>query len=385
MGRMLLESHKHPKYPRLTLDLRADSRFYQARTFVDGKQVSKSTKTPHLKTALKLAEDYYKKLLRSSVEFGKQHPIQKLTSDPTLSELFTSYKSSLEVKKRPEAAKRWGPIQEFWRTLTVSEVGPSTLKEFYRWRRKVGPHTLHKDVVLIRQLLKFAIQEEHIERLPAIPKISSFNTNPRPWLTLSEWQHLMKVSEKRIADAKGKVLLQRSDMHDQMVFMVATMLRVGEMLALRFRDCRLEKSPNGLILVADVKGKRGSRTIVAPREAALLIKKHQPTGNNPDLNAKVFPAHHRDAFRQLLEAADLYEDGQGFTRNMKSLRATAISFRVLQPNPNLLMIARNAGTSLAMIDTFYAKRLSAEMGKGELGKSVMPSSALEGIPMGEMI
>ena len=34
------------------------------------------------------------------------------------------------------------------------------------------------------------------------------------------------------------------------------------------------------------------------------------------------------------------------------------------------MIARNAGTSVATIDGFYAKRLSAEMGKATLGKSL---------------
>jgi hypothetical protein len=55
-------------------------------------------------------------------------------------------------------------------------------------------------------------------------------------------------------------------------------------------------------------------------------------------------------------------DGQGFMRDMKSLGATSISFAILKtPNPNLLLIARNAGTSVAMIDAFYSKRLSSEM------------------------
>ena len=57
---------------------------------------------------------------------------------------------------------------------------------------------------------------------------------------------------------------------------------------------------------------------------------------------------------------------------MKSLRATAISFRVMQPSPNLLLIARNAGTSVQIIDQYYAKRLSAEANKAELSKSVVP-------------
>jgi hypothetical protein len=139
-------------------------------------------------------------------------------------------------------------------------------------------------------------------------------------------------------------------------------------LNLRFRDCRFERLNGGEILVADVQGKRGGRTIVAPPEAASIIKARLATRESDDL---VFPEHHRDAFQELLKAAKLYRTKDGFTRNMKSLRETAISFRVMQPNANLLMIARNAGTSVAMIDAFYAKRLTAETAKAELGKSVM--------------
>ena len=75
--------------------------------------------------------------------------------------------------------------------------------------------------------------------------------------------------------------------------------------------------------------------------------------------------HHREALTDLLKAAGLHIDPRtGFERNFKSLRATAISFAILDSEqPNLLLIARNAGTSVAMIDQFYARRLGAEMGK----------------------
>ena len=59
---------------------------------------------------------------------------------------------------------------------------------------------------------------------------------------------------------------------------------------------------------------------------------------------------------------------------MKSLRATSISFQLLdQPELNLQIIARNAGTSVQMIDQFYAKRLTAEMHKESLSK--LPADA----------
>ncbi len=81
--------------------------------------------------------------------------------------------------------------------------------------------------------------------------------------------------------------------------------------------------------------------------------------------ALIFPIHHRSALTELLqdERVSLHVDSTGFKRNFKSLRATSISFAILagKPRPDLMAIARNAGTSLLMIDAFYAKKLSAEM------------------------
>jgi integrase len=123
------------------------------------------------------------------------------------------------------------------------------------------------------------------------------------------------------------------DTHDLAVFMVLTMVRVGEALKLRFGDCvermNAAKQP---ILVAHVTGKRGTRTIVAPAEALAIINRRRTEDTH-----LVFSQHHRDAFRELLIAAGLYRDSQGFTRNYKSLRATSISFKLLDdPSPNFL-------------------------------------------------
>ena len=62
------------------------------------------------------------------------------------------------------------------------------------------------------------------------------------------------------------------------------------------------------------------------------------------------------AFQSLLKAADLYEDGDGNTRNRKALRATGISFRILE-GANVTLIANNSGTSINSISNFYAKHL----------------------------
>jgi len=363
----VLEDHAHPTFPRLHVQLRSNSKFYQSITHLDGRYQQKSTKVRELPAAFKVAEEWYRRLIRATVV---DHPVAALMHNPTVGELFSAYRLTLSKSKQDEALKRWGPIALYWRILLVKDIDAQSFREFYTWRRRqeVGNNTIHKDVTLVRQILKHAIEDNVLSVLPPIPKVGTIETNPRPWLTAAQWKHLMAVSNKRIKSAPNvRTRQQRQDLHDMMVFMVHSMCRVGEMQNVRFQDCRVEKNTDGdKILIAEVTGKRGVRTIVALSGAASVFERRK---KGKDASAMMFPEYHRDAFRELLDAAGLRRDNKGFTRNMKSLRATAISLRILNnPELNLTLLARNAGTSTTMIDTFYAKRLTAEMGKDALTK-----------------
>ena len=144
----------HPDYPRLYLFQRTSSRFYQAQTYLDGKLKQESLKTPDTKLALKLSVEWYKQQLRASVDYGHKHPYDK-AADPILAEIFTSYLTTLGEKQKKEAKKRWGPIQHFWRAKKLRDVTSEEFEKFYQWR-KVKPHTLHKDLCVLRQMLRYA-------------------------------------------------------------------------------------------------------------------------------------------------------------------------------------------------------------------------------------
>ncbi len=364
----LIEQHTHPSHPRLYVQLRDDSKWLQAVAFIDGRKQQHSTRTQHLPTAYRLAEDWYTRQLR--VARGEEKRREPL-SIPLMEELHLGRLLELSEKRRGWAEMKWGPIARFWEARRVSEITTQTFKEFYRWRRQQKPApknpTLHQDVVLVRQVLKYAIEEQHISTLPAIPSVGEIEPNPRPWLTRVEWDHLSKVSEERIRIAdNARLRQQRVELDNQMVWMVNTMMRVDEMRAVRFRDCRIvQNAEKQEILLCEVKGKRGIRTVVGRKPARDIFKAYTRKGFR-ETSACVFPVHHREAFTELLKAAHLHIDPlSGFDRNFKSLRCTAISFAVLQ-GVDLMWIARNAGTSVTMIDSFYARRLSAEMAKDEL-------------------
>ncbi len=356
MSRVLLESHKHPQIPRLTLDRRADSPFYQARAFVDGKQRGTSTKTDDIRTAFRIAESWYRQQMRT-----KPTVLDKLGLDPVIGDVQRAYLDTLTGAPRKEAAKRWSPIKGYWETVRLCEIGPKTFRTFYGWRRRttpgITPHTLHKDTIAIRVILKHALAEEQLEQLPMIPSPGRIAANQRPPLSEPEWRHLLKVSAERIEKApNARTKQQRTDCDHFCRVMVSTAARVEEIYALRFRDCRyrLSRDQKPHLLVATVSGKTGTREIVGEQDAADVISVR--AGKPEDL---VFPHDCRDSLRELLIAAKLRTDAQGRERNSKSLRATGIC-RLLLAGRNVTWVAKNSGTSIQVISSYYSRYLNAE-------------------------
>jgi hypothetical protein len=67
-------------------------------------------------------------------------------------------------------------------------------------------------------------------------------------------------------------------------------------------------------------------------------------------------------FNWILKDLDFKLGPHGVERTLYSLRHTAITFRLIYGgNIDLLTLARNARTSVEMIEKFYASTLSAEM------------------------
>ena len=72
-------------------------------------------------------------------------------------------------------------------------------------------------------------------------------------------------------------------------------------------------------------------------------------------------------FKRILEETNLRFGTHGQRRTLYSLRHSAITFRLLYGQGiDLLTLARNARTSLEMVDKFYASELRAEMNVGML-------------------
>jgi len=376
MAHRVLEKHRHPRYQKLTLELRSSSRYWQARTYADGHLHQKSTEHSELRSALRIAESWYKDLIRSIATA----PADVLGSrDDTMQQLFQRYKRTLPAKRRSQADMRWGPIRGYWKTVRLHDVAPKTFHIYYAWRRKrkhgkvTSNSTLHKDLCLIRQILRHACEQGLRDSMPIVPRFGTVARNPRPWLTRDEFDILMHTSQIRMdaAASNPRLLAQRNDLHEFIFFMIESMMRVNEVRELTVGQCRAVESSDkkqGAYLAIDVQGKTGHRTAIAGGHAPTIFDKRSE-GLSP--GDRLWAHGQRDAFRELLIAAGLRTDAFGITRNLKSLRCTAISLYILRnPNVNLSVVSKNSGTSVQMLEGFYLKRLSAEMHAHELSGSI---------------
>ena len=355
-----LETHIHKKYPRLTLVLPSDTKNFLARTYFKGRLRYKSTKSDKLVTAFRIAAEWYETLLASDAKTARQHPAPK----GAMSDAHEAFLTTRTGGQRVESISRWtSSTRDFWAHRRPEEITPAVFREFYTHRRnvdKVKEHTLRKDISHIRQVLKHCVETGTLKVLPFIPQLNKIKHNPRRWLEADEWKRLQAVSNERIkaASPNERLVQQRQDCHDFAMFMVHSMMRVGEVEHLTFRDCHLDKNSQGKdVLVCDVRhSKTGPRpNVVCLMGAASVYRRRKTATTKPD--DRLFPDKTYAAFRELLIAAELYIDSNGEKRNQKSLRATAISFRVLDGSANLALIARNAGTSIGSIDLYYAKYL----------------------------
>jgi hypothetical protein len=89
-------------------------------------------------------------------------------------------------------------------------------------------------------------------------------------------------------------------------------------------------------------------------------------------------------FDYIVRAAGLKTSPTGEERTLYSLRHTAIMFRLTMGDLDLLTLARNARTSVEMIERFYANHLTPEMNVAKIHsmresvvnkKSVVPKKA----------
>lgn len=388
---------------------RGNSRFWQARASVGGRQRQVSTKQEALAKASAVAEDWY-------LTLHAKDRVGLLDNGRTFRKAAEQFLKEYGVITEGERSGKWTEghaarlrlhLVPFFGDLSVDKVTPGKVQEYRVHRmtsyREPNPlskslhkpkskpparSTLHDEVVTLRMVLKTAIRHGWLDGLPDLtpPYKTQGKLGHRPWFSPEEYRQLYEAARAYAKEpARGHYRWNAEQVYDFILFMANTGLRPDEAFNLRHRDVTIAQDDGSgdEILEIEVRGKRGvghcksmpgavrvyQRLLARPRPAQTESRRQgqrrrkaggeappAPEAILPRPVDPVFPGSHIKLFNNLLDRTELKLDRDGKPRTAYSLRHTYICMRLMQ-GADIYQIAKNCRTSVEMIEKHYAIHL----------------------------
>lgn len=387
---------------------RAGSRFWQCAVYLSGRNFRQSTRQTNIAYAIAFARDWYLDQVAEDRlrRRGLEPPPRPVAPKPVLAApqktggvsfrqaadaflreyhaLAGSERNPEYLKSKERALRRY--LLPFFGSLPVAEVTAGRVQDYrvsrleppekpqartYNHRGRVlrgrpppwtrpSRSTLHKEVVVLRQVLKTASRQGWIAGVPdmSTPYRASGKISHRAWFSPAEFRVFFEAVSKRARNPKrDRWRGECEQFRDYVAFMVNTGLRPDEASRLEHRDVAvtLDDDTGERILVIEVRGKRGVGFCKSMPEAVEpYLGVQRRTAAKP--MDKVFGPVQRELMNALLHEVGLKQDREGNRRAAYSLRHTYICFRLMQ-GADIYQLAKNCRTSVEMIEKFYAAHL----------------------------
>jgi integrase len=286
-------------------------------------------------------------------------------------------------------------VLPYFKYIPPSQVTPMMMDAFVK--RLTDAHlsstTVSQYLVVVRKLLKLAIRHGFLREVPELPTIKVAN-RPRSMLSLKEYAAVVRTAHRlaRRGDKAPEVkastghrerfwvqprnLSLPPDMAWAIRFMVNSFVRPGDLRQLKHKHVQVVRGSSVYLRMTLPQTKRHDAPMVTLRpavqvyEAALAQAQRDGRGGPDDY---VFLPAETDRnyalavlgfwFKWVMrEAGVAPTDAMGRLRTLYCLRHTSIMFRLLYGQGiDMLTLARNARTSVQMIERFYASALDGEM------------------------
>ena len=196
----------------------------------------------------------------------------------------------------------------------------------------------------------------------------------RGFFNLGNYRRLKNVTKKfagkTLQLTENKLITIDNDMFAFVVFMVGTMIRptIKECFDIRKKDIEIKKNAKGIeyltvLIQRKVRDKQRVTSLNSAVGAFREINKRRKLKDGDYLfaphieNRSRAMRYFQDMFRVLLREIDLETDHHGNKLTLYSLRHTAITMNVKAGTVPMIEIARQADTSLQMIDNYYFPRI----------------------------
>jgi integrase len=394
------------------------SRFWQARSWIGGQLRKRSTKQTDVKQAQQVAKVFFQEWLISA---AMQRNLRSMSQDQ-LHTLQAKTMTSLEAKpahknavnptfgtlakqlllnetarvNRGESSKaglmvlrnRLQYVSSDWGEIPCADIGYQQLQDLVnQLSLEYSTTTIHQYLVAIRKVLRHALAMRLIEVLPEFPKIR-ISPQSRGAFTPSEYWKILRSARRLIGqsypDSSRAIRLKNNirridknmppDLAWAAGFMVNAFIRPSDLRTLRHKHIEVVHGVNTYLRMTLPQTKSHGKPIVTLFPAVRIyqrIVEHQSALGKAGPEDFLFLPHIRDrdyALRVLgfhlnwiLQKTGLKSGPHGQPRSLYSFRHSAITFRLLYGQGiDLITLARNARTSIEVINTHYASTVTGE-------------------------
>lgn len=259
--------------------------------------------------------------------------------------------------------------------------------------QKIGGVAISQYLAIIRKILKSALLRQALTSLPEFPKVigkrqSRGGFNIQEYLTLQQVSWRMRgtqFSYQNQVHLNATGLDQRYmemslELHYLIGFMANSFVRPSDIKMMKHKHIELIENEHRYLRMTLPETKKHGKPIVTLRRAVTIYKKLAELGKAagygrpddyvflPEVTSRTYALRILGfLFNWLLYETNLKQGPHGIPRTLYSLRHTSITFRLLYGQGiDMLTLARNARTSVKMIENHYASTLSGEMNIGLL-------------------
>ena len=359
------------------------SPFWWVRYYTQKKILKKSTKTTNKAEAIRFAITFY------DITRLRELNLLPISASPSFervaNELILEQEKLVERGERSsrynddDKQKLQADILPFFKGMDIRNITYKHIDNFIQKlsSRNLKPTTLKKFTIFIHKIFTYAEREGLVERIPTMPSIKQ-KDSPRGWFNDVEYKMLRTVTVQAIKD---NVIVRGHPITDEMRFLITfiinSFLRPSDVKTLKNKSIHIVDNVDQSFLRIQPESSKTINTPIVTMKNAVEIyrnllshhtKNDRPTG--PDdfvffpklLNRDFALSTMRRQFEWILDKSGLKTAPGGEPRTLYSLRHTSIMFRLTKGGHiDLLTLSRNARTSVAMIERFYARPLSGEM------------------------
>ena len=374
------------------------SRYWQVRCYFKGKTFTQSLRTTNKQSAISLAKQFFH--VKTAELYGET---VKVKDDVVKFADVVQATLALQQARcqRGELSKEGLQILRnrlhrvlipYFGSMTLRDIGYSHLSDFVAKQSSKGLTgvTIQQHLVALRKVFNYAHSVNLITALPKFPTIKVTN-KPRGHFDVSEYLRLVRSSRSLINQSVplsspnqrkrgGRLVTECLVITPELAwlirFMVNSFIRPSDIKNLRHKHITVVRGANTYLRLNLPESKRHDKPIVTMPAAVTVyerLKAYQLLlgfgSSDDDVFMPQMPDRKRALellgwqFRHAQAVAGIGRNtANGQARTLYSLRHSAITFRLLYGrNIDLLTLARNARTSVEMVERFYSSNLSAEM------------------------